>query len=102
MLHLLEKNLISLPPIRAPDSTKPLPPNYRPNSYCHFYRQNGHDIEHCKHLKHLVQDLIDSNHISIGGVNDQWNKFVAPPNQNFQIFTNPMPNHNYPLSKLVK
>jgi hypothetical protein len=41
-----------------------------------------------------VQDLINSNHIQIDVINDQGNNFVAPPNQNFQIFTNPIPNHN--------
>lgn len=27
------------------------------------------------------------------GVKDQGNNFVAPPNQNLQIFTNPMPKY---------
>lgn len=29
----------------------------------------------------------------MGGVNGKGNKFVSPPNQKFQIFANPIPNH---------
>jgi hypothetical protein len=57
-------------------------------------KKNGHDTNHCKHLKHLVQDHIDSSSFFVRGVNDQGNTLVTPPNQNFQIFTNLMPNHN--------
>lgn len=46
-----------------------------------------------------MQDLIDSNHLLIGGVNDQGDNFVAPPNQNLQIFTNPMPKHSISFVK---
>lgn len=46
-----------------------------------------------------MQDLIDSNHIQIRGMNDQGNTFVTPPNQKFQIFTNPMHNHNISFLK---
>jgi hypothetical protein len=46
-----------------------------------------------------VQDLIDSNHIQIKGVNDQGNKSVAPLNQNLQIFTNAMPNNTISFVK---
>jgi hypothetical protein len=70
MLQILNNNLISLSLVRDLDPNKPLPSNYRPNPYCYFNRQKGHDKKHCKPLKHIVQDLIDSNHIPIGGVND--------------------------------
>jgi hypothetical protein len=37
MLQLLNKNMISLPHVRALDPTKPLPSKYRKNSYCIFH-----------------------------------------------------------------
>jgi hypothetical protein len=46
-----------------------------------------------------LHDLIDCNQIQIDGVNNQGNKSIAPPNQNFQIFTNPMANHNISFVK---
>lgn len=46
-----------------------------------------------------MQDLVDSNHLLIGGVNDKGNKYVAPPNQNLQIFTNTMPKHTISFVK---
>lgn len=46
-----------------------------------------------------MHDLIDSNHIQIRGVNDQGNNFVAPPSENLQIFSKPMPNHNISFVK---
>lgn len=87
--------MITLPIIKPPNPTKPLPPNFKSNAYCHYHRQNGHETKNCKHFKHLVQDLIDYGRLSIAGVNDHINKFVSPPNQNLQIFTNPMPKYNF-------
>jgi hypothetical protein len=46
-----------------------------------------------------VLDLIDFGRLSIGGLNEKGNNFVAPPNKNLKIFTNSMPNHNIPLVK---
>lgn len=80
MNQLLQQQMITFPTIKSLDTTKPLPPTFKPNAYCHFHCQNGHDTKQCKYLKHLVQDLIDSSHLFIAGVNDQGNKFVAPPN----------------------
>lgn len=91
--------MITLATVKPLDTTKPLPPTFKPNAYCHFHHQNGHDIEQCKHLKHLVQDLIDLGCLSLAGVNDQGNKSIAPPNQNLQIFTNPKPKHNVSFVK---
>lgn len=80
MLQILVKSLITLPPIRTIDPTKPLPLNYNANGFSHYRQQNGHDTKHCKHLKHILQDLIGSYHNQIGFVNDQGNISVAPPN----------------------
>jgi hypothetical protein len=49
-----------------------------------------------------VQDLFDYGWISIRGVNDKGNKFVATPNQNLQIFTNPLLNHNILFVKVAE
>jgi hypothetical protein len=102
MVQLVEKKMISLPLVKPLDPNKPLLLSHKNNDYCHFHQKNGHDIKHFKRLKHLVQDLIDSSRLSIGGVNDQGNKYVAPPNQNFQIFMNPMPNHSISFVKSRK
>jgi hypothetical protein len=91
--------MITLPSIRTPNPNKPLPPSFRSNAYYHFFQQNGHNMNHFKHHKYIVQDLIDFFHLSIKGVNVQGNKFIAHPNQNLQIFTNPFPNHNITFVK---
>jgi hypothetical protein len=70
MFQLVNKNMISLPPIKAPNPNKTLPRKFRSNSYFHYHQKNGHDREYCKHLKHLVQELIDNSRLLIGGVND--------------------------------
>jgi hypothetical protein len=102
MLQIVEKNMITFPPIKPLDPNKPKIPRHKFNAYCHFHQQNGHDTKICNYLKHLVQDLIDFGQFSIGGVKDQGNKLFSPPNQNFQIFTNPMPNHNISFVKASK
>lgn len=99
MTQLLEQKIIILPPIKTPNPNKPLPLNFRLNAYCHYHEKNGHNTQHCKHLKPLVQDLIDSSWLLVGGVNEKGNKSVASPNQNMQILTNPMLNHNISFVK---
>lgn len=59
MVQLVEKNMITLTPIKPLDPNKPNLSSDKPNAYCHFYQQNGYDTKHVKHLKHLVQELID-------------------------------------------
>lgn len=93
MNQLIHKCMLTLAPVRLLDPNRSLPPNFKPNAYCHFHRQNGHDTKHCKHLKTLVQYLIELCHLSIEGVNDQGNTSVAPLNLNLQIFTNSLPKH---------
>lgn len=46
-----------------------------------------------------MQDLIDSSRLLIAGVNDEGNNSITPPNQNLQIFTDPMPKHNISFVK---
>lgn len=81
---------MKLPPIYPIDTSNPFPPPFDPKSYCQYHCQDSHDTEKCYRLKHAFQDFIDSNTIVVDGVNDKGNKFVAPPNQNLEIFTNPL------------
>lgn len=68
-------------------------PYFDNNSFCQFHCQPRHDTETCFALKCKIRDLIDNNTISLVGVNNKVNKFVAPPNQNLKIFTEPFPSH---------
>jgi hypothetical protein len=70
MTQLLGQKMITLPHIRTPYPSKLLPPRFKPNAYCHFHQQNGHDTKICKHLKHIVQDLIYVDHIFVKSAND--------------------------------
>ena len=48
-------------------SVKPLSsnsPGYDPNSYCDFHQAIGHPTDTCIHLKHEIQNLIDSGKIT--------------------------------------
>lgn len=85
--------MLTLPLIKQIDPAKMKSPYFDNKSFCQFHRQPGHDTEKCFALKGKVQDLIDNNTISVSGVNDKGNKSVAPPNQNLQIFTDPLPSH---------
>ena len=93
MNKLLERNVITLPPIKQIDLVKMNSPYFDNKSFCQFHRQPGHDTKKCFVLKGKIQDLIDNNAISVTGVNDKGNKSIAPPNQNLKIFTDPLPSH---------
>lgn len=94
MLRLINANVMKLSPINPIDTSKPLPTTFDPKAFCQYHRQARHDTEKYYQLKHAIQDLVDSNTITVEGVNDKGNKSVSPPNQNVQIFTNPLPSHS--------
>lgn len=54
MTKLIKKLLITLAPVRPIDPSKPLHYGHNLDAYYHFHQRNGHDIEGCKFLKHLV------------------------------------------------
>lgn len=80
--------MIKLPPVKPIDPSKPLVVSFYPKTFCQYHHQPiyhhqpSHDIEKCYRMKHVVQDLIDSNTTIVEGVNDIGNKSVSPPNQN--------------------
>ena len=56
--HLIQKGLLRpLTISRLPNLNLP---SYDPNSYCKFYKVSGHSTDSCMHLKHEIQNLIDS------------------------------------------
>ena len=68
--------------------------SFDPKAFCQYHHQNGHDTEKCYSLKHKVWDLIDSNPLFVHTFDCSRNKYVSPPNQNLQIYTNPLPIHD--------
>ena len=58
-------------------------PGFDPNSYCKFHQVAGHPTDTCIHLKHEIQNLIDSG------------KIIDPEksNSNLNTKTNPFPNY---------
>ncbi|GLJ19066.1 hypothetical protein SUGI_0342280 [Cryptomeria japonica] len=102
MNKLLEQNVLTLPPIRQIDPAKITSPYFDNKAFCHFHRQPGHDTEKCFSLKGKIQDLIDNNTIFVSRVNDKGNTSVAPPNQNLQIFTDPLPSHTSHTSNAIE
>ena len=63
-------------------------------AFFQYHHHNGHDTKKFYSLKRKVQDLIDSNALSIDNFDGNRNKFVSPPNQNLQIYMNPLPTPN--------
>lgn len=41
--------------------------NHDKSKYCQFYRDYGHDIEQCRHLKKEIEDLIQLEKYIHGG-----------------------------------
>ena len=60
--HLVQKGLLQ--PITYSRTSNPKSPGYDPNSYCNFHQAIGHPTDTCIHLKHEIQDLIDSEKIT--------------------------------------
>ena len=63
-------------------------------SFCQYHRENGYDNKKCYSLKNKVQDLIDSNDLSIDNLDGSENKYVLPYNKNKYIYTNTLPLHD--------
>lgn len=63
-------------------------------AFCQYHCQPSHDTKRCYSLKNTIQDLIDSNALSIDAYDSSGNKSIEPPNQNLQIYTNPLPSHS--------
>ena len=87
----LTANMITLPPIQPLLPTTMASRSFDPKAFCQYHHQNGHDIEKFYSLKHKVQDLINSNALSIDNFDGSRNKKNSSPNQNFQIYTNALP-----------
>jgi hypothetical protein len=86
MAEVLNRLVVSghLNPIPARPLPNQLPPTHRPDTKCAYHSgQIGHDIENCWTLRNRVQDLIDSQTISLEEARP------ATPN----VTTNPLPNH---------
>ncbi|KAJ4962379.1 hypothetical protein NE237_022318 [Protea cynaroides] len=58
----------------------PLPHYWRPNEFCKYHNQSGHDTKYCTALRHAIQDLLDSG------------KFKLQPRE-ASIANNPLPHH---------
>ena len=90
MSRLLTNNMITLPPIQPLLPTMLASKSFDSKDLCQYHHQNGHDTKKCYSLKYRVQDLIDSDALYVDNFDGSVNKFVSPPNQNFQIYTNPL------------
>ena len=79
--HLVQKGLLRpLTVSRLPNSNLP---GYDSNSYYKFHQVAGHPTDTCIHLKHEIQNLIDSGKIT--------DPEKSNPNPNTK--TNPFPNY---------
>lgn len=56
------------------------------NDYYHYHHQKGHTTGKCRILQHKVQDLIDQRRLQVDNP-------LAIPNQNLEIYQNPLPSH---------
>ena len=82
MNRLLTTNMITLCPIQPILFATMVAKSFDLKSFRQYHCQNGHDTKKCYSLKHKVQDLIDSNALSIDNIVGSGNKFVSPLNQN--------------------
>lgn len=89
MNKLLTANMITLPPILPLLPTTMASKSFDPKAFCQYHCQNGHDTKNYYSLKHKVQDLINSNALSVDNFDGTGNKYVSPPNQHLQIYKNP-------------
>lgn len=84
MAILINTRIPKLHPIHPIDTRKPslfeLPKSFDSIIFCQYHHQPSHDIRKCHALKNDIQDLIDSNAISIDVEVNSMNKYVASPN----------------------
>lgn len=72
---LIEKNVLRPMPLQQPL------PNANPKLYCKFHQTIGHDIDVCTHVRHEIQDLIDTG------------KIIDPETRKSSTQNNPLPNY---------
>ncbi|KAI8560036.1 hypothetical protein RHMOL_Rhmol04G0223600 [Rhododendron molle] len=65
-----------LKPLNKPPSSPPYGPNHDPNKQCAYHQHSGHETDNCIHLRHDIQDLIDSRTIKPPQPDSQ----TKPPN----------------------
>lgn len=85
MKKLVEENLITLPNFEHYQGPQEKPSWYNKCDLCDFHKIKGHKTTNCMKLKNIIQDLIESNTISIE---------VLVGNQDLKIYKTPLPNHN--------
>lgn len=44
--------------LHLPEPMKVSPIRKNKSKYCHFHRDHGHDIEHCRQLRDKIEELI--------------------------------------------
>ena len=63
--YLYANGLITpIGPIQEPEPEK-RSQSWNPNVYCMYHQGRGHSTEQCWTLKHLIQDLIDSDQLHV-------------------------------------
>ena len=82
MTKLIHSGILKLPPVCPIDTSEPMPKSFDTNGFFQYYYQPGHDTQRFCELKNVIQDLIDSNGISIDVEVNSMNKSVSRANQN--------------------
>jgi len=84
---LITNNLITLPSAREYEP-KVKPHWWNDNDFYDYHQNRGHKTNDCISLKHIIQDLIEQNKIS---VNEQSHGHTS--NNDHQAFKDPLPNY---------
>ncbi|KAK9682792.1 hypothetical protein RND81_10G096600 [Saponaria officinalis] len=58
--RLVKEGFITLPPPTPEPPVDKRSPRWDGSAYCHFHQGKGHSTEECFKLKHIIQDMIDS------------------------------------------
>lgn len=80
---LINDNIIKHPPIVPKNTIKPMP-----KLFDQYHCQPEPETQNNYALKNVIQDLIDSNAISIDVEVNSTNKSLEYPNKNFKIYIN--------------